>query len=153
MLLGLYQKLGFILMEYNRVYFIIVSSTQASCISFGMFCTYGGLKMHGILRLHLVTMAIFSISFLVMFLMVAGEFHSRSKAFINAARTRLTMIIHSTKIIQFWGLLSKSLLLASSKMMQNSNFPFYSANANFFERGKICNILLLLFVFVSGKIT
>ena len=73
MLLGLYQKLGFILMEYNRVYFIIVSSTQAFFISFGMFCTYGALRMHGILRLYLLAMAIFSISFLAMFLMIAGE--------------------------------------------------------------------------------
>ena len=93
MVLGLYQKLGLILMEYKRVYFIIVARNKVFFVSFGMFCTYGVLRMHGMLRLFLPTIAIFSISFLVMFLMVAGEFHSRSRAFINAARTRMTMKI------------------------------------------------------------
>ena len=82
-------------MEYNRVYFTTLASTKVFFVSFGMSCTYGVLRMHGMLRLFLLTIAIFSISFLVMLLMVAGEFHSRSRAFINAARTRLAIEITS----------------------------------------------------------
>ena len=44
------------------------------------------------------------------------------KDYRESSKPSPRLIIHSTKIIQFWGLLTKSFSLASSKMMQNSNF-------------------------------
>ena len=52
---------------------------------------------------------------------------------------------YSTKIIQFWGLLTKSVLLASIKMIEIDIFLFIDAKADFLK-------FLLLFVFVSGTL-
>ena len=48
-----------------------------------VFCTYGALRMHGLLAIFLLSVGVFTQVFLITLLMTLGEVHSRSKNFLR----------------------------------------------------------------------
>ena len=87
----LYQKLHVLVLEYNQVYSVIILSTKVCISSFAIFGVYGSFREQGLMALFLLTLGIFSIGFLAVYMVLTGELHSSSAAFLAAASRQIEM--------------------------------------------------------------
>ena len=90
-MMTLYQTLHVLVLEYNKVYTIIIASTKICIFSFAIFGVYGSLRTDGVMALFLLTLGVFSVGFLAVYLLLTGELHSSSTAFLAEARQQLQM--------------------------------------------------------------
>ena len=88
-MMKLYRTLHVLVLEYNKVYSIIIASTKICIFSFAVFGVYGSLRKDGVMALFLLTLGIFSVGFLAVYLLLTAELHSSSSAFLAAARQQL----------------------------------------------------------------
>ena len=86
----LYQKLRVLVLEYNTVYGLVLVSTKICFITFAMFGAYGAVRTEGVLALFLFSVGVFSVCFLILYIMLLGEVYDRSKDFLSAARKNLS---------------------------------------------------------------
>ena len=97
-LLRLYQKLHILVVEYDILFLILLTSTKVCLISFATFGVYGALRTTGFIAAFLFVAAVFSISFEIIYLMILGEVHSKSTAFLTAAHSQVGMEVGVTGI-------------------------------------------------------
>ena len=84
--LFLYQNLRLLVTEYNKVYGVILVGTKICFISFAMFGAYGAFRTTRALAIFLFSCGIFSVCFLVLYMMLLGEVYDRSKEFLSMGR-------------------------------------------------------------------
>ena len=91
-LLFLHQNLRILVVEYNQVYGFILVSTKICFISFAMFGAYGAFRTAGALMVFIFSGGIFSTCFLVLYIVLLGEVHDRSKVLLSAARSTTFLV-------------------------------------------------------------
>ena len=62
----------------NYAYFVVPGASKLILISFAIFCTYGGIRLHGIIAVALATLGISTSAFLATIVTIWGEFHKAS---------------------------------------------------------------------------
>ena len=96
-LLFVYQNLRILVMEHNKVYSTVLVTTKICFISFATFGAYGAFRTSGALAIFNFSAGIFTGCFLVLYMVLLGEVHQRSKdllslasknAFIGSSRLR-----------------------------------------------------------------
>ena len=84
--LVLYQRLRVLVLEYNHRYGLVLVSTKTCFISFAMFGAYGAFRTEGVLAIFLFSVGVFGVCFLILYIILLGEVHDRSKDFLSMAR-------------------------------------------------------------------
>ena len=64
--------------DLNHSYFVIIGAAKLVLISFAVFCTYGGIRLHGIIAVALVVLGMSTSAFLATIVTIWGEFHKAS---------------------------------------------------------------------------
>ena len=82
-LLILYQQLRILMVEYNKLFHLFLVSTKICFISFAMFGAYGAFRTAGVLAVFLFSVGLFCICYLIVYIMLLGEVHERSKDFLQ----------------------------------------------------------------------
>ena len=67
----------------NSFAFVPFGCTKGCFMIGSVFCTYGALRMQGLLAIFLLSVGVFSQAFLITLLMTLGEVHSRANTFLH----------------------------------------------------------------------
>ena len=72
------------------VFGMVLVSTKTSLILFAVFCAYGTFRTVGFLAVFFFCGGIFSVCFLMLYIMLLGEVYDRSHGFLSMARKKVS---------------------------------------------------------------
>ena len=85
--------------DVNHVYFVIIGASKLILISFAIFCTYGGIRLHGIIAAALAIIGISTSAFLATIVTIWAEFNNAS---VKAKKALHTYSVHEDGYERKW---------------------------------------------------
>ena len=73
-----YRVLSIQCSDLNHSYFVIIGAAKLILILFAVFCTYGGIGLHGVIAAALAIIGISTSAFLATIVTIWGKFHNAS---------------------------------------------------------------------------